>query len=417
MTTQLRRPDLAEIERAAKRLAGAIAETPLTRSQTLSEITGAEVWLKLENLQYTASFKERGALAKLLSLSLEERERGVIAASAGNHALGVACHAARLGIAATIVMPRFTPNVKVIHTRDFGAEVILHGDDFETASAHAHELCRARGLSLIPPFEDPDVIAGQGTIGLEIVRGVPELDAIVVPVGGGGLISGVAVAARGLRPEVEIFGVQSERYPAAAQTFHGEPTSGGGSSIAEGIAVKAPGALTSSLMREWVRDVLVVSEGKIEEAVLLLLEIEKTLVEGAGAASLAALLVHPERFAGRKVCLVVSGGNIDLPVLSSVIERGLARSRRLARLRVALEDVPGALASLARCLGDAGANIVEVHHQRAFTSLHLKSAEVLLVIQTRGIQHTEEILAALGGAGFEAELDRSFERAARESPG
>jgi threonine dehydratase len=375
---------LEDVRAAAAVLRGQIADTPCTRSRTLSQITGADVVLKLENLQFTGSFKDRGALFKLSGLTPEQRARGVIAMSAGNHAQGVAYHAQRLGIPATIVMPRFTPSVKVEHTRAFGAQVVLHGDSFDEASEHALRSAAERGLLLIHPYDDEKIISGQGTVALEMLAQAPDLEVLVVPIGGGGLISGCAVA--------------------VWQSLRGLPVECGASTIAEGIAVKRPGELTLPIIRALVDDVLLVGEARIEECVLLLLEVEKTLAEGAGAAGLAALRQYPEHFAGRRVGLIVSGGNIDLTILSSIIERGLARTGRLVRLRVQIVDRPGVLAELTRRIGDADANIVEVHHQRAFTNLPLESAEVELVLQTRGTDHVAEIIESLSAGGYHARL-------------
>jgi threonine dehydratase len=394
---------LESIREAASALRGCIVETPTTHSRTISEKTGAEVWLKHENLQFTASFKERGALTKLLSLDAAARTAGVIAMSAGNHAQAVAYHAQRLGIPATIVMPRFTPNVKVEHTQAFGAEVILKGESLEDAGDSAHQIAGERGLCLIHPYDDLEVIRGQGTIALEVLAAQPELDVLVVPIGGGGLIAGIAVAARGIRPQIEIIGVEAARFPTMRQALAGEPIECGDSTIAEGIAVKQPGRLTLPIVRELVSSILVVDEFRIEEAVLLLLEIEKTVVEGAGAAALAALLAEPERFAGRRVGLILSGGNIDLLPLSSVMQRGLVRSGRLVRLRVEVRDVPGSLAEVASAIGEAGGNIIETHHKRAFTNLPLQSAEVEVVVQARGTEHLREILEGLAAGGYRAE--------------
>jgi len=394
---------LESIREAASALRGCIVETPTTHSRTISEKTGAEVWLKHENLQFTASFKERGALTKLLSLDAAARSAGVIAMSAGNHAQAVAYHAQRLGIPATIVMPRFTPDVKVEHTRAHGAEVILSGESLEDAGESAHQIAGELGLCLIHPYDDPEVIRGQGTIALEVLAAQPELDALVVPIGGGGLIAGSAVAARGIRPQIEIVGVEAARFPTMRQALAGEPIECGDSTIAEGIAVKQPGQLTLPIVRELVSSILVVDEFRIEEAVLLLLEIEKTVVEGAGAAALAALLAEPERFAGRRVGLILSGGNIDLLPLSSVMQRGLVRSGRLVRLRVEVRDVPGSLAEVASAIGEAGGNIIETHHKRAFTNLPLQSAEVEVVVQARGTEHLREILEGLAAGGYRAE--------------
>jgi len=395
--------NLSDIRDAAEILRGVIVESPCAHSITLSQITGAEVFLKLENQQFTASFKERGALVKLVSLGEEERRRGVVAMSAGNHAQAVAFHAQRLGVPATIVMPRFTPNVKIERTRAFGAEVISFGDSLEESHAHAEQIARERGCPLIHPYDDEAVIAGQGTIALEMLDAEPDLEVLVVPVGGGGLIAGIAVAARAVRPELEIVGVQTELYPAMVQALKGEPIRCGTNSIAEGIEVKQPGRLTLPIVRDLVDEVLVVDEIRIEEAALLLLEVELTLVEGAGAAALAALLAHPERFRGRRVGLVVSGGNIDMLVLASIIQRGLVRSHRLVRLRVGIPDVPGALTEATALIGAAGANIVEVHHQRAFSQLAIKIAEVEFVVQTLGRDHATALLSALRSAGYGAE--------------
>jgi threonine dehydratase len=392
------------VRAAAAALAGQVVETPCLVSHTLSGITGAEVWLKFENLQFTAAFKERGALNKLRTLSDAQRAAGVLAVSAGNHAQAVAYHAQRLGVRATIVMPRFTPHVKVERTRGFGAEVILAGETFDEARHVGLATAGERGATLVHPYDDPLVIAGQGTVALEMLAAAPDLETLVVPVGGGGLIAGVAVAAQSLRPGIEIVGVQTSGFPAVHCALHGREASFAGSTIAEGIAVKEPGALTLPIIRERVADVLLVDDGDIEQAIVLLLEIEKTVVEGAGAAGLAALVRHAARFRGRKVGVVLSGGNIDPLVLSDIIERGLVRSGRLARLKVEMRDLPGALAKVTACIGEANANIEEVHHQRAFTDLPVLSAEVEFVLQTRGPEHVREILAALAGAGFRAEV-------------
>lgn len=393
---------LENIEQAAARLQGQILHTPCVASRTLSDIVGAQVFLKFENLQFTASFKERGACNKLAQLSAEERSRGVIAMSAGNHAQGVAYHAQRLGIPAVIVMPRFTPGVKVERTRGFGAQVVLHGDTLEAAREHAFALARERGLVFVHPYDDAAVIAGQGTVALEMLHDVPELDVLVVAVGGGGLIAGMATAARALRPGIEIIGVQTQRFPAMVNAIKGTHLPQGSSTIAEGIAVGAPGALTEAIIRERVDDLLLVDEGDIEQAVLMLLEIEKTVVEGAGAAGLAALLRHGERFHGRRVGLVLCGGNIDPLLLAGLIQRGMVRAGRLTRLRVAARDVPGALARITATVAEAGANIDEVHHQRAFSALPAQNVEIELVLQTRGAAHVREVIDRLQAAGFEA---------------
>ena len=395
---------LNDIRNAAEVIHGSLVETPCTYSRTLSKITGAEVFLKFENLQFTASFKERGALVSILSLSREERRKGVIAMSAGNHGQAVAYHAQRLGVPATIVMPRLTPNVKVEHTIALGAEVILHGEGYDEAAAFAHKLVDKRDSHLVHPYDDEMIIAGQGTVAIEMLAAHPGLEVLVVPVGGGGLISGTAIAAKGIKPEIEIVGVEAERFPSMFQALRGVPIECGTLTIAEGIAVKNPGQRTLPIVRELVDEILLLDEGDIEEAVLLLLEVEKTVVEGAGAAGLAALLSKPNRFAGRKVGLILSGGNIDLLNLSSIIQRGLARSGRLVRLCVEAKDIPGSLADITKRLGDAEANIVEIRHQRAFTNLPLRLAEVEFVLQTRGLAQVHQVIDALTSAGYKAFL-------------
>ena len=393
----------AEIEAAAQRLAGQVLDTPCVESKTLGQIVGAQVFLKFENLQFTASFKERGALNKLAVLmAAPNPPRGVIAASAGNHAQGVAHHAQRLGLRAVIVMPQHTPMVKVERTRGFGAEVVLHGETFDEASARALALAEEQGLTFVHPFDDAQVIAGQGTVGIEMLRAQPELDVLVVAVGGGGLISGIATAARRLKPGIEIVGVQTSRFPAMVNAVKGTAHPQGASTIAEGIAVGQPGQLTRALIKEHVDDLLLVDEGDIEQAVLMLLEIEKTVTEGAGAAGLAAMLKYPERFAGRRVGLVLCGGNIDPLLLAAIIGRGMVRAGRLARIRVGARDTPGVLARITAVVGAAGANIDEVHHQRAFSTLSAQNVEVELVLQTRNPAHVAEVVAALQAAGFAA---------------
>jgi threonine dehydratase len=395
---------LEDVRAAAAAIAGAVADTPCTLSRTLSEVTGAQVFLKFENHQFTASFKERGALVKLLSLSPDQRARGVIAASAGNHAQGVAYHAKRLRIPAVIVMPRYTPAVKVEQTRAFAAEVVLEGALFDDAKAHAVRLAQQRGLTMVHPYDDEKVMAGQGTIALEMLAAHPELDVLIVPIGGGGLISGMAVAAKTLKPDIEIVGVQTERFPSMYCALRGVEPVFGGTTIADGIAVKEPGRLTLPVVRERVSDVLLVDEGDIEQAIVLLLEIEKTVVEGAGAVGLACLLRQRERFAGRKIGLVLCGGNIDPLMLSDIIERGMVRSGRLTRLQVELRDLPGSLAQVTACLAEANANIEEVHHQRAFTHVPVRTAEVDFVLETRSHEHVQQIIEALARAGFTARL-------------
>lgn len=395
---------LKHIQAAAERLRDSVMVTPCTHSRTLSEITGAEVFLKFENLQFTASFKERGALNKLLALTAEQRLRGVIAMSAGNHAQGVAYHAKRLGIPTVIVMPRHTPDVKVQHTRAHGAEVILHGETFDEAKIFTQKLRRQRKLTLVHPYDDERIMAGQGTVALEMLAQQPELDTLIVPIGGGGLIAGMAVAAKSLRPDIEVVGVQSDRFPAMSQLLNEQPVECAGYTVAEGIAVKAPGERTRAVVRDLVSDIVLVSEGELEEAILLLLQIEKTLVEGAGAAGLAALKKSAKRFRGRKVGLVLCGGNIDLMSLSSIIQRGLARSGQLVRMRVETRDVPGALAHVSSIIGGSGGNIVEVHHQRAFSAQPLQTVFIDFVLRTRGRGHFEEIITALRADGTRVTL-------------
>ena len=392
-----------DIHAAAVRLHGHILDTPCLPSRTLSAIAGCEVFLKFENLQFTASFKERGALNKIAQLNDEERARGVLAVSAGNHAQGVAYHAQRLAIPATIVMPRFAPAVKVENTRRFGATVVIEGDTFDDARSYGLQLAKERGLTVVHPYDDLAVAAGQGTIALEMLAQQPQIDTLVVAIGGGGMISGIATAARSIDSRIDIVGVQTERFPAVWNAMHGEQRDSAQATIADGIAVKLPGALTLPLIRERVSDVLLVGEDDIEQAILMLLEIEKTVVEGAGAVGLAALLKHRARFAGRKVGLVLSGGNIEPLVLAEIIQRGMVKSGRLSRLRVDVRDVPGALANVAALLGKLGANIDEVQHQRAFTTLSVERAQIEVVVHTRGAAHIEEILAAMRAEGYHAE--------------
>jgi threonine dehydratase len=396
---------LEDVRAAARVIEGQVLVTPCLKSRTLSAIVGAEVWLKFENHQFTASFKERGALVKLASLDAAQRAAGVIAVSAGNHAQGVAFHASRLGIPAVIVMPRHTPHVKVEHTRVHGAEVILIGDDFDAAKAHALRIAEERRLTLVHPYDDPLVIAGQGTIALEMLDAAPDLDTLVVPIGGGGMISGIATAAKALRPGIEIIGAQAERFPSMRCALAGSTPVFGPSTLAEGIAVKVPGALTLEIVRRLVSDVLLVGEGDIERAILLLLEVEKTVAEGAGAVGLATLMRHRERFAGRRVGIVICGGNIDPLTLADVIQRGMVRTGRLARLTVRLRDLPGSLARVTAAIGEANANIEEVHHQRAFTNLPLQDAEVQFVLETRGFEHARQVAATIEAAGFPVVLE------------
>jgi len=394
---------LADVQAAAQRLRGEVVDTPCLHSRTLSAIAGCEVFLKFENHQFTASFKERGALNKMAQLLPAERAAGVLAVSAGNHAQGVAYHAQRMGIPATIVMPRFAPAVKVDNTRRFGATVVLEGDTFDDARAHGLALAQERGYTVVHPYDDFAVAAGQGTIALEMLAAQPKIDTLLVAIGGGGLIAGMATAAKALRPGIEVIGVQTERFPAAWNAFHGGHRESAQATIADGIAVKSPGALTVPIIRERVDDVLLVGEDDIEQAILMLLEIEKTVVEGAGGVGLAALLKNRARFAGRCVGLVLCGGNIEPLVLAEIIQRGMVKSGRLARLRLDIRDVPGALADVAMLLGKLGANIDSVQHQRAFTSLSVERAEIEVVVQTRGVEHIAQILEAMRAQGYRAE--------------
>jgi threonine dehydratase len=394
---------LADIRQAAQRLEGQVLDTPCVESRTISQIAGAQVFLKFENLQFTASFKERGACNKLVQLSDEQRARGVVAMSAGNHAQGVAYHAQRLGLRAVIVMPRFTPGVKVERTRSFGAQIVLHGDTLDEARSHAMQLAAQQQLTFVHPYDDEAIVAGQGTVGIEMLAAVPELDTLVVAVGGGGLIAGIAVAAKTIKPAIEVIGVQTLRFPNMFNAVKHQSLPQGASTIAEGIAVGTPGRITQEIIERHVDDIVLVDEGDIEQAIVMLLEIEKTLVEGAGAAGLAALLKYPERFRGRKIGLVLGGGNIDPLLLAAIIERGMVRAGRLARIRVSARDVPGSLARITAIVSEAGANIDEVHHQRAFTMLAAQNVDIELVVQTRGRDHIQDVIDALHAGGFQAQ--------------
>jgi threonine dehydratase len=395
---------LSDVEQAAARISGALVRTPCLRSETLSRIARADVWLKFENLQFTASFKERGALNTLLQLTPQERRRGVIAMSAGNHAQGVAHHAGRLGIPATIVMPSFTPNTKVTHTRSHGAKVVLHGDTLAEAGAEAHRLAAEDGLVFVHPYDDARIVAGQGTVALEMLQDAPELDTLVVPVGGGGLISGCAVAGRGLKPDLRIVGAESEGFSALRQLLAGEPVTAGGDTIAEGIAVRDIGKLPLGICRALLERVVSVDEVTIERAIALLIEVEKTVTEGAGAAGLAALLAYPPLFAGRKVGVVLSGGNIDTRLLASVLLRGLVRDGRIVRLRLMIGDAPGQLARVAGLIGKAGGNIVEVQHQRLFGGVVAKATELDVTVETRDRNHVNDLVSALEKDGFKVRV-------------
>lgn len=389
---------------ARDKIAGSIENTPCLHSKTLSRIFGCELWLKFENLQFTASFKERGALNKLLSLSPDEKSRGVIAMSAGNHAQGVAYHSGRLGIPATIVMPAYTPFVKVRNTESHGATVVLHGSTLAEASAHALSLATEKNYVFVHPFDDPYIIAGQGTVALEMLEAAPDLDALIVPVGGGGLVAGCAIAAKGLRPNIEIYGVESKTFPAMAQRLHGQQVQVGSETIAEGLAVRDIGELTFAIVKALAKDVLLVDESTIEEAIALLIEIEKTVTEGAGATGIAALLQHREMFKGKRVGVILCGGNIDSRILASILMRNLVREGRLVRVRVRVPDVAGSLAKLTKVVGDAGGNIVDVEHQRLFGVFSVKSTEVELTLETRDREHVSAVLRELEANGFSAHL-------------
>ena len=392
------------IEVAKQSLKGITKESPCLPSTELSEITGADVYLKFENRQRTSSFKERGAYFKLSSLSPTEKEQGVIAMSAGNHAQAVSYHAQNLNIPCTIVMPKFTPDVKVRHTRKFGAEVIIHGDSLEEAADLARELLKKNKLTLIHPYDDKHIIAGQGTIAYEIKQSVPDIEVLIIPIGGGGLISGISIAAKHLNPKIKIIGVEAERYPSMQQAIEGKTIRCGRTTLADGIGVKRPGEITKKIIKELVDDILLVNELAIEQALLLLLQKEKTVVEGAGAVALAALLSHPQKFQGKKVGLILSGGNIDMPVLSLIIQRGMERAQRLVRLVVTLRDIPGALGDVCQNIEKTSANIVNITHQRTFTKLPLEAVEVTIMLQTRGPEHIEEIIMKLKKSNVQCRL-------------
>jgi threonine dehydratase len=398
---------LDDVNAAAERIASAVERTPSARSHTLSAVLGTGVVVKFENLQFTAAFKERGALNKLLTLTDDERRCGVVAMSAGNHAQAVARHATRLGIEATIVMPAHTPFVKVQRTEVLGARVILHGADLREATQEAQRLAD-EGRTFVHPYDDPAVIAGQGTVALELLDDHPELDALVVPTGGGGLISGMAVVARARRPSMTIIGVQSDRWPSMLAAVTGEDLEMDGPTIAEGIAVPVAGTITTRIVKELVDEIVTVPDTTVEEAMNLLLEIEKVVVEGAGAAGIAALLEHPDRLAGREVGVVLSGGNIDPRLLASVIMRGLVRSGRLTRLHIEIPDVPGALGLVTTAIGEAGGNIVEIGHQRMLLDVSARSAELEVVVETLDHDHVERVIAALAAKGLTARVGNAM---------
>jgi threonine dehydratase len=392
-----------DVRAAAQRIAGAVVRTDCDHSRTLSEITGAEIWLKFENLQFTAAYKERGALNALLHLNAEQRARGVIAASAGNHAQGLSYHGTRLGIPVTIVMPRPTPTVKVMQTESVGGKVVLHGETFDDAYAHARQLEGELGLTFVHPFDDPLIAAGQGTVALEMLADVPELDTLVIPVGGGGLAAGMGTVARALKPDIKLIGVEAELFPSMYNRLKGTQYPSGGDTLAEGIAVKEPGEFTSQVLAQVLDDFLLVSEGEIETALALLLQIEKTVVEGAGAAGLAAVMAHPEVFKGRKVGIVLTGGNIDTRLLANVLLRDLARSGRLARLRLTLQDRPGALFKVMEEFNRHNVNIIEIYHQRIFTHLPAKGLTADIECEARDKEQLDALVGALRAKGYEVD--------------
>ncbi|MPT47491.1 MAG: threonine ammonia-lyase [Sphingobium sp.] len=407
--TSLRNKDTAaqlpvsidDVRAAHERIRGAIIHTPIMLSKTLSALTGAEVYLKFENLQFTAAYKERGALNRLLMLSPEARAKGVIAASAGNHAQGLAYHGARLGVPVTIVMPVPTPVVKVMQTKGHGATVVLHGETFDDAYAHARTLETQEGLTFVHPFDEPAIIAGQGTVALEMLADAPDIDTLIIPIGGGGLLSGISVTARGINPDIRLIGVQAELYPSMYDVIKDASLPCDGDTLAEGIAVKEPGYMTRRIIGALVDDIVLVSERSLEQAVSLLVQIEKTVVEGAGAAGLAALINNKEMFAGRKVGLVLTGGNVDTRLLANVLLRDLARSGRLARLRIRLKDRPGSLFQVSRIFDEQSVNILELSHQRIFTNLPAKGLSLDVECETRDAEHLDHLIAALQAAGFE----------------
>ena len=395
---------LETIRAAAAALEGRIVRTPLVPAFRLSRQLGCELFLKCENFQVTGSFKDRGACNKLMSLTPEQARRGVIAMSAGNHAQGVAYHAQRLGIPATIVMPAFAPFTKVQRTRAYGARVVLIGETLDVSAEKAREIAEAEGLVFVHPYDDPAIIAGQGTAGLEILEDAADLDALVVPIGGGGLISGIAIAVKALQPSLEVVGVEAALFPSMLQALRGEPIEAGGATLADGIAVKTPGALTREIVRALVDDLRLVDETALETAVHRLAEEQKMVAEGAGAAGLAAVIAEPERYAGKKVGVVICGGNIDMRLLSGVLIRGLVRDGRLVRLRITIVDQPGQLARLSQVIGGTGANIIEVDHQRLFADVPAKRADIDVTLESRDAEHVEEIVAALDQAGFPARV-------------
>lgn len=395
---------LDDIKLAADRIAGSVINTPFQKSKTLSDILGVEIFLKFENLQFTSSFKERGALNKLLQLSPAEKKSGVIAMSAGNHAKAVAYHAQRLGIPATIVMPKNTPHVKVEDTRNFKANVILEGTGLSESAVHAQSIAAEKKLTFVHPYDDEQIVTGAGTAGLEMMNKVPDLQTIVVPIGGGGLISGVALAAKAINPDIKIIGVEVEGYSSAYNSINKLDSPLGGTTIAEGIAVKQPGELNLGIIKRFVDDILIVTEDQIEEAINLLLTIEKTVTEGAGAAGLAAVMAHPEYFVEQKTAVILCGANIDPRILASVLMRQLARKGSIVRYLIKINDLPGTLSDISAEIGDLGGNILEVSHQRMFASIRAKDADLYVTVETRDRQQSNEILQKLTAMGYKAQL-------------
>lgn len=404
MTVHNEIPTLADIQAAHDRIAPSIVNTRFEHSLTLSEILGTQVWLKFENLQFTSSFKERGALNKLLHLSEAEKSQGVIAMSAGNHAKAVAYHAQRLGIPATIVMPTNTPIVKIEDTKNFGATVELHGLSLDESGKHAMQLAERDDLTFIHPYDDPLIIAGQGTVALEMLADNPDLDVLVIPIGGGGLIAGNAISAKALKPDIKIVGVEVEAYASAYQALKGESGTLKGSTIAEGIAVKEPGELTLPVIRDLVDEIVLVEEEAIEEAINQLVVIEKTVTEGAGAAALAAISSYPEKFKNQQVGVLLCGANIDSRILASVLMRRLIRKGRIVRFLIRIHDLPGTLADITDIVGSAGGNILEVSHQRMFSNVPVKDADLYLTVETRDGSQSEEILNKLKDLGYDTTL-------------
>jgi threonine dehydratase len=405
MSEQLLPISAQDVRDAAARIEGAVVRTPTHKSITLSQITGCDVHLKFEIFQFTAAYKERGALNRLLDLP--KGTKGVIAASAGNHAQGISYHAGRLGIPATIVMPKGTPFNKVSRTEELGARVVLTGADFEEATQEAYRLADAENLTFIHPFDDPLVMAGQGTVGLEMLEDVPDLETLVVPIGGGGLISGIATIAKEINPNIKIVGVQTEAFPAMKETVEGLSLRGNNISIAEGIAVNRPGERTRHVVKELVDEIVTVSERQIEAAIITIMEIEKVIVEGAGAISFGAVMQHPEVFKGQKIGMVLSGGNIDSRMLANAIMRGMARDGRLARLRITMMDQPGALAKVTDIVAKVGTNIIEMRHHREFGALSLKQTEMELVIEAKDQDHAQALVHALEDAHFKVDFAKT----------